>query len=141
MLKKRTKKALSQVDWAISLSIFLLYIAWFFVFVKPLITPELDMSVMLDILEDGVRSEIDLDIYRVKVFIPDSVSLEREPVIIPFNRSWPQSSIAHTADYFAVDDSKLFFVANMSNTSFYDIYSSGLNGDDEQGEGDDINNW
>ena len=27
------------------------------------------------------------------------------------------------------------------NTSFYDIYSSGLNADDEQGEGDDINNW
>lgn len=27
------------------------------------------------------------------------------------------------------------------NTSFYDIYSYGLNGNDEQGEGDDINNW
>jgi len=27
------------------------------------------------------------------------------------------------------------------NESFYDIYSFGLNSKDEQGEGDDINNW
>ena len=27
------------------------------------------------------------------------------------------------------------------NTSFYDIYSYGLNSQDDQGEGDDVNNW
>ena len=27
------------------------------------------------------------------------------------------------------------------NTSYYDIHSYGLNGQDDQGEGDDINNW
>jgi len=27
------------------------------------------------------------------------------------------------------------------NTSYYDIYSYGLNGQDDQGESDDINNW
>jgi hypothetical protein len=121
MFKKRSKKALSHVDWAMSLAVFLMYLAWFFIFVKPMLYPAINMGVLLDILDDGVRDELFQDVDRIKVFVPGS-SEQYEPVIIPFTESWAESKIAHSADYFVIDGGKMFFLADMANRSYVQMY-------------------
>lgn len=122
MFKKRSKKALSHVDWAMSLAIFLMYLAWFFIFVRPILAPNQSADVLLDILDDGVSSMIYQDTSRLKIFVNSTEPSDYEPIIIPFDRAWAEHDIAHTADYFAIDDKKMFFLANMSNTSVFSVY-------------------
>ncbi|MBN1544383.1 hypothetical protein JW898_02880 [Candidatus Woesearchaeota archaeon] len=122
MFKKRSKKGLSHVDWAMSLAIFLLYLAWFFIFVKPMFSPSQSMDVLLDVLDDGVRDALFQDISRIKVFVPGSLHSDYEPIIIPFTQDWPAADIAHSADHFVIDSGRMFFLANLSNTSVFRIY-------------------
>ena len=122
MFKKRSRKALSHVDWAMSLAIFLLYLAWFFIFVKPLFTPSENIDVLLDILQDGVEDNLYQDIARVNVFVPGDITGEYEPIIIPYTYDWSESSIALSADYFVIDQEKMFFLGNLSATKKFYIY-------------------
>jgi len=122
MLLKRSKKALSHVDWAMSLAIFLLYLSWFFIFVKPVLAPAQNMDVLLDILDTGVKDSMFQDISRVKVYVPGNMDSDYEPIIIPYAENWVESNIAHSADYFMIDGDKMFFMANLSNTSMYNMY-------------------
>lgn len=122
MFKKRSKKALSHVDWVISLSIFLMYLIWFFVFVKPMIGPSQDMEVLLNILEEGSENYLFQNVQRIQVKITEEYTKEYEPIIIDFDESWTSSNIAHTADHFIIDEGKMFFLGNMTNTSIFKIY-------------------
>lgn len=122
MFKKRSKKGLSHVDWAMSLAIFLLYLAWYFVLVKPLFVPSSNMDTLLDILQGGVENEVYQDIKRVRIMVPGDIESEYEPIVIPYSRDWTESNIAHSADYFYVDDGKMFFLANLSGTRMFEMY-------------------
>jgi len=122
MFKKRSKRALSHIDWVMSLSIFLLYLGWFFVFVKPVLVPAENMDTLLNILEDGVKDVLFQETYRLKVFVPGAVVSDYEPIVIPFDYGWQVSDIANSADYFVIDEEKMFFLGNLSNTSMFDIY-------------------
>jgi hypothetical protein len=122
MFKKGSKKALSQVDWAMSLGIFLLYLAWFFIVVKPLLTPSDNLNVLLDVLDSGVRENFFQDISRIRIFVPGSAGTDVEPIIIPFSEPWKESLIANSADYFVVDDGRMFFLANLSAARTFTLY-------------------
>ncbi len=122
MFKKRSKKGLSHVDWAMSLGIFILYLAWFFIFVRPMLSSPQTADVLLDILDEGVSETIFQDVHRIKVFIDTEYAGDAEPVIIPFDSFWPSYKIAHTADYFVIDDALMFFQANLSNSTTQQIY-------------------
>jgi hypothetical protein len=122
LFKKRSKKAISHVDWAMSLAVFLLYLAWFFVFVKPIFSPSQNMDVLLDILDDGVTDNIFQDVERIQVYVPGDFDSEYEPLAISFSEDWSSSQITHTADYFEIDDGKMFFLANLSDTKKFKMY-------------------
>ena len=122
MLKKRSKKALSHVDWAMSLSIFLLYLAWFFIFVKPLFAPSQNIDTLLDILQEGVKNEIYQDVERLRILVSNDIDSEYEPIVIPFDHDWSESHIAHSADYFYIDEGRMFFLANLSATHLFQVY-------------------
>ncbi len=122
LFKKRSKKGLSHVDWAMSLAIFLLYLAWFFIFVKPMLSPSQSMDTLLDILDDGVSDVVFQDVERVRIFIPDDMENGQEPVVIPFHYSWKVHDIAHSADHFVVDDGRMFFLADLYNSSMFEMY-------------------
>jgi len=122
MFKKRSKKGLSHVDWAMSLAIFLLYLAWFFIFVKPMFSPASSLDVLLDILDDGLEDNLFEETERIRVFISEGLDNENEPVVIPFTEDWSYSDITHTAEHFVIDEQKMFFLADLSNSSTFSIY-------------------
>ncbi len=122
MFKKRSKKGLSHVDWAISLGIFLLYLGWFFIFVKPLFSPASSMGVLLDILDDVLDDQMAQGIERIKVFVPDNIDYEYYPVAIPFTEDWAERDVAHSEDYFEIDEGRMFFLANLSEKKMFRMY-------------------
>lgn len=122
MFKKRSKKALSHVDWAMSLGIFLLYLAWYFVLVKPLFAPSGNVDTLLDILQDGFEDEVYQEVERVRMMVPGSLDSGYEPIVIPFAYDWSGQDIAHSADHFYIDDGKMFFLANLSGTDTFSMY-------------------
>ncbi|MFH1063847.1 MAG: hypothetical protein V1729_02080 [Candidatus Woesearchaeota archaeon] len=122
MFKKRSKKALSHVDWAMSLAIFLLYLAWFFIFVKPLLAPSQTMNTLLDILDEGVTDVLFQDVERVRMFMPGEFDNDYEPIIIPFSRTWKTSDIAHSEEYFVIDAGRMFFLGNVSKSREFRMY-------------------
>ena len=120
--KKRSKKALSQVDWAISLSIFLLYLVWFFLFVRPIGSPDRDVNTLQGVIEDSLLDEIQQKVFRLPVYINQSVSSEYEPVIISDIDSATNLNLSCSGGNYAKDENKLFFLANISNTSQFYFY-------------------
>lgn len=124
MFKKRRTKALSHVDWAMSLAIFLLYLAWFFIFIKPLVVPSEEIGDLISVLDDGIKDNVFEDVERVYTFIPNvpSDSTDLEPIIVDYTQSWNQSRIAHSADHFEIDNNKLFFLGNLSNSTRFTMY-------------------
>lgn len=52
------KKGLNQIDWVISLAIFLLYIAWFFIFLKPQIQKSSDFAPLGRDVKENFKNDI-----------------------------------------------------------------------------------
>jgi hypothetical protein len=80
------------------------------------------MDVLLDILDDGVEDQIFQDVERIKVYVPDNINDEHYPVAIPFSEDWTEHDIAHSEDYFVVDEGRMFFIANLSEKSMFSMY-------------------
>jgi hypothetical protein len=68
------KKGGSQVDWAISLGIFLIYLAWFFIFVRPIGSMESPLGSTLDMVELEVNDKILWTVYQTPVFVTANYS-------------------------------------------------------------------
>ncbi|MBI5398303.1 hypothetical protein HZB03_02460 [Candidatus Woesearchaeota archaeon] len=111
------KKALSQVDWAISLSIFLIYLALFFIFVKPLIVPSRNIDSLMENLEDKFLDDTQTTVERVRIFVTQKVNSQFDFIIANFTYpTWNASNMAASTDYFAVDVGKVFFLLNTTQT-------------------------
>jgi hypothetical protein len=114
---KLSKKGLSQVDWAISLGIFLIYLSLFFILVKPLVMPSRNIDTSLDSLQSKFISSAQTVVQRVPIFVMSDIRSGSEFVIANFSYSgWNTSDIAMSEDYFAIDEGKIFFIMNTSET-------------------------
>ena len=119
MIKKMVsdKRALSQVDWVISLSIFLIYLALFFIFVKPLVVPSRNIDSLMDNLENKFLDDTQTTVERVRIFVTQNVNNQYDFIIANFTYpTWNVSNMAVSTDYFAVDEGKVFFLLNTSQT-------------------------
>ena len=117
------KRGVSQVDWVISLAIFLLYIAWFFLFIRPLSvqqgTPNLVDNIMEKISQEAYATILDYP-----VIIESSVSITREPVIVDTILSNQENSFMLNKSFFLLAG-KLFFLENiLPGTTVQDIINS-----------------
>lgn len=119
MLKKR--KADAMTDWAISLAIFLLYLAWFFVFVRPVLVYEEkpDMAAMAN---DFVEDSINWEVYKYPVYIRTNYSglLANEPIIAFFPYDFNETNSYVINKSFFISDRHFFLVKDtIENTVLY----------------------
>jgi len=115
MFKKRAKRADSQVDWAMSLGIFLLYIAWFFVFIKPQFVEKTNMQSAVQNLENSFIEDIIWRIDKVPILIDSNIINEKEPLIVDFPYDWEAENL-YLYRRFILDNHKLIFLYNLNNT-------------------------
>lgn len=68
------KKASTNVDWVISLGIFLTYVLFLFIFLKPGIQEEYDQDSLFDILERNIYIEANYSLDTLPIYIDSSTS-------------------------------------------------------------------
>lgn len=122
------KKGASQVDWAISLGIFLLYLAWFFIFIRPAAEPPERATSLLSIVEEGLAS-IRWTVEIVPIFVRSNISASNEPIALKYSLGWANNSFAFSDEkFFHQDEQRLYFLASIKNTTnAFTLAHSGLN--------------
>ncbi|MFH0876213.1 MAG: hypothetical protein V1859_09825 [archaeon] len=119
------KRGVSQIDWAMSLAIFILFIAWFFIFIRP----SVEHGLGKETLQMAVKNGFSRDYLAVKSYVPlfiwsDSVG-DNFPIIANFSFENPEFNIKE-GYYYIVDRKKLIFLPNISGSPsvFHIIFDS-----------------
>jgi hypothetical protein len=120
------KRGITQIDWAISLSIFLLYVAWFFIYMNPSFVKDDTGEVLEYMVESRFKSEYDWNITKLPLFIYSNVTNEYEPVIVEFNYALEKNKTLLGNDInFIYDNGKIIFLGNIINeTNIFWILNS-----------------
>ncbi len=112
---QRGKRAASQIDWIMSLAIFVLYLAWFFAYVQPFTIPPEKLGSILTQLSGKLDSNITWTMEVVPIIMYSNISGTDEPVIADFPYHWNETSFSFTTNNtFFLDGDKLFFFLNMT---------------------------
>jgi len=110
------KKGVNQIDWVLSLTIFLLYLLWFFVFVRPMFEPEEELSPLLSIVYDGFKDDTSWQMKKVPVFIWSNVTEDYYPIILNMSYPWVSENFSFDDnDYFFFSENRVMFLKNLSN--------------------------
>ena len=121
------KKGVTQVDWAVSLGIFILYLIWFFVLVRPLFLPTVTEDPFVDNVFSGIKSYHNWDLDKLPIIYRTNLTKEYYPIYLDFPYNWSSSSIAFSdSNNFFLSEGRLFFLKNISNSTIisYMLHSS-----------------
>lgn len=108
------KKGTSQVDWIMSLGLFLLWVSWFFIFIKPQIDSVTSSNSNIDFLKNDFYDEFKLELVKYPLFIQSNSTGNYLPVIILQNRTDIKFLDGYSYVYFG---NKLIFLANISEST------------------------
>ena len=111
-VRKIGKKGMSHVDWAISLSIFLLYISWFFIFVLGQGKTQTDFSPYITTIESNLKDNIFFQVRKTPIITESNITDINKPIIVRFNGY--NETNCWMDRYFVIDDNYLFFITNLS---------------------------
>jgi hypothetical protein len=93
------KKGMLDTDWVISLGIFLVFLAFFFIFLKPYAGSQGEVTdSLLFVLESNLRHNATWHIEQVPIIVRSNVT-GVEPVIASFRLPWVNISFSDNASY------------------------------------------
>ncbi len=113
----RAKRGLSSkkgfamdVDWIISLGIFLIYLGIFFLTIRQIPGNQSPADLLLDNVADGIIAKASWTVQKLPLFITSNVS-GTEPIIVLFNYGWKNFTFRDNTT-FELKDEKLIFIRN-----------------------------
>ncbi|MBU0980453.1 MAG: hypothetical protein KJ709_06600 [Nanoarchaeota archaeon] len=116
------KKGAHQVDWAMSMFIFLLYLIWFFIMVQPVLKPMKDINTLMSLVEEGIDEEVLWEVQRAPLIIQTNSTEDYVPIRVS-TKNWTQVSF-WPSTYIAIDEGELVFMGNISPGRTYWLYNS-----------------
>ncbi len=107
------KRGSSQIDWIISLSLFLLYVGWFFVFIRPSINLGTSKDALVTIITNNFEDDSSWQLKKYPLFVEYNLSGGRKPLMLDYNLN---ATDIYFVDYipFTIWNNKLLFVANVT---------------------------
>lgn len=111
------KRGLNQIDWVISLAIFILYISWFFLLIRPYYFP-IEEDPEIELLEDAVMDDLIWTIYKTPLVVFSDIDAMYEPVEVNFSLGLEESHFAFADNrYFTLFENNLYFLADLKKGS------------------------
>lgn len=108
-----SKKALAvDLDWIISLGIFLIYLGVFFIAIRQLPTQQSPAAVLLENVLDGITDSTKWSVQKLPLVITSNIS-GAEPIIVRFPYDWKNFSFRDKSS-FDRKDSRLIFTKTLS---------------------------
>jgi hypothetical protein len=114
------KKGVSQLDWIMSLALFLLYIIWFFVLIMPSLSSTFTKDTFLSSLDTDFKEDFSWELNKYPIFIEYNLSPRTRPVI--FNMTTNKTDFKFTDGLnYIFWKGKMIFIANLSSqvTTFF----------------------
>jgi len=108
------KRGTSQIDWIMSLALFLLYIGWFFAFVTPSIKFDSNKDSYMILLKNDFKDEFNWELHKYPLFIEHNETGVQKPVIIDYSFNNTQIKFLDDTDYIIWND-KLIFLAELNS--------------------------
>jgi hypothetical protein len=114
------KRGVSQIDWIISLAIFLLWMSWFFIFVKPQFDFNTNKNSVMIPLKSRFIDEFTLELHRYPIFIDSNTTGRLVPIITRFNSNDTDLRLGYDYIFWR---GNLIFLANLTDntTTFWAI--------------------
>jgi len=123
------KRGVSQIDWAISLGVFLIFLTIFFILVHPLFNPELEQT---PILNNIIKKFTDINepntllwsVNKLPIYFNSSLD-EIKAVSLPFPYNWKteNSSFLDNRE-FLIDEARIFFFHNLTRSEAWIVNSN-----------------
>jgi hypothetical protein len=109
------KRGDSNIDMVISLAIFLVFLAWFFVFLRPFAEPKESIASLSSIIDSNIKDS-EWQVEETKIFIfSNNSGMEPQAAYFPFE--WNESSFQFVPErQFALRQGMLFFYADASES-------------------------
>ncbi|MBI4438654.1 hypothetical protein HY640_01855 [Candidatus Woesearchaeota archaeon] len=112
---QRSLRAVSHIDWVMSLGIFMMFLAWFFIFIKPLATPSTNMEPILRVASEKITANTTWAVETIPLIIFSNITGTEEPLIVDFPFAWNQTNFAFSDNTsFLLDEGKILFMANIT---------------------------
>lgn len=112
-MQMKQKRGINQVDWAISLGIFLVYLAWFFLFVKPLVAPRA-LAALTPTIKDSFDDYTEWTVQKVPVIVLSNITGNMEPIIVNMSNHNKSHLSFTNKRYYVIDYDKVFFLGNLT---------------------------
>ncbi|MBT4351321.1 hypothetical protein HOD20_02210 [archaeon] len=109
------KRGITQLDWALSLAIFILFIAWFFIFIQPNLTHGLNKDVLASIIETKFVNNFTWTLKKMPIFIYTEDITQNKPIILNFTESFTDFKFLDNQD-FVSDNNELLLVADITTS-------------------------
>ncbi|PIN86645.1 hypothetical protein COV19_03985 [Candidatus Woesearchaeota archaeon CG10_big_fil_rev_8_21_14_0_10_44_13] len=98
------------------MGIFILYLAWFFIVVKPTFSPDTKMSLPFDDLKESFYNEASWNVNKTPLIIRSNITGDNEPIIVDFPFKGITEQYYVEEKYIQIDEGRLFFLANLDKT-------------------------
>ncbi|MBI2141691.1 hypothetical protein HYU16_04695 [Candidatus Woesearchaeota archaeon] len=122
-----SKKAIAiDLDWIISLGLFLIYIGVFFIAIRQLPVQQSVTDALLENVADGIEESANWQVQRLPLIVFSNLS-GTEPIIVGFPYSWKNFSFTDNMS-FDSKDSKLIFVRALNpGRNMFELVTSSEN--------------
>ncbi|MEM3374084.1 MAG: hypothetical protein QXE31_02570 [Candidatus Woesearchaeota archaeon] len=119
-IKNSKKRAVSQLDWVMSLALFLLYLAWFFSFILPNLNFQKNKNTNLYILKENFITDFSYITTKTPLFIISNKTFNNKPIIIDFPYSYNLFSEEDIIFY----ENKLLLLTNITQKKIINFYEN-----------------
>lgn len=124
---QRSRKGLAvDLDWIISLGIFLIYLGVFFIVIRQLPTQQSPASALLDRVSDNIADSTKWSVQKLPLLIVSNIS-GNEPVIVRFNYDWKNFSFRDNTSFDHVDGWLVFPRNLREGRNLLELVTSGDN--------------
>ncbi|MFP4189405.1 MAG: hypothetical protein ACLFSL_00035 [Candidatus Woesearchaeota archaeon] len=113
LLRLRKKGMATQVDWAISLGIFLVFTFWFFILLKQMSAPELRMENTVEEIESRFKESVMFQYYQIPIYVSAEEDISYAPILARNPTNWTNYVLDENI-FSARDDEFLYFMVNLS---------------------------
>ncbi len=121
---KTDKKAASQIDWIFSMSIFMLYLGWFFIFIIPSLHKTEKIESITGNINEILQKNLTWTVNKVPIIIRSNMTLTNEPIFVNYTLNWTKFSMINNNRTYK-DQGNLIFLANLTkgNNVFWIVNS------------------
>jgi len=117
------KRGLSQVEWAISLSMFIIYLIWFFIVMRPNLVQTDDPKTLKESLTESLYTYAGHSVKKLPFSVDANMAKRNAPIILEYD--WPENY--GLGEYYDVYDDKLIFLDDINTSKVYEIVISNDN--------------